>query len=805
MFNSLLCPEIFFIDYKLHQKNVVKLHYEKHSPLFRDDFKELEIFLDEIVPLLEDDEIKAIHQNKNTIKHLPSDGDHYIEPIDTNKVTPVANDVQSRLTLPHHEVHEVGSYVSPFHLPPIQSSIITTSSTPPLVSSLENEQEEHQSSIDLTNPKYFSGLIPHAINIQINIPPSDDREYKESDSYRDQKHISVSEKPGYKSPLSGVIHHSTPAPVPLPPALPSYNPTSPPLLPDYNPSVTPAVPDYKPSYHPSTTVKPHLLPHHPHPADHYEAPSKEYLPPHPHYESPKPASYEVTPKPHHLVRDFKPPHAEYLPPSSTIKPSYEYEPSIQNHLVPSSTLKPHYEPPHKEYLPPKLPGYHDSGPSPLLPGYKEPSKSYLPPSSDYIPPADHHHHHPMQEYHPPSKEYLPPPAPHHHAKPGYEPPTKEYLPPALPHHTKPEYIQPSHPVKHGYEPPSKEYLPPTHHVKPGYEPPSKEYLPPHSAAPSYDHMKPPTRDYLPPSDYLPPNPELITDIDGNPIDLLHPPNKDYLPPPPRLEAGSGLKYVPPPPRDKEAALTVDIINGHNDAPRGDVDHYIPPKTLNDVPKNFIRPEDILPPPPELLDVEDIDLSLDDLNDLDDYDGDSIEITLEDLESLGLPGLESLGLNDLTSVDHPFLGLAKFRDGRPKTDEKRKSSKKKQKIELKEDDRFEKLRVGSGELPFPPMPTTAPDSLDSVPIIERLKPDVLAKLRKAQAAGGAGGGPPGFIPGKAGVDYPDFRSIPNTDFTCENFILPGFYADTFTSCQVRYSLKCFFLKKLIKPIAGVPCM
>ena len=54
--------------------------------------------------------------------------------------------------------------------------------------------------------------------------------------------------------------------------------------------------------------------------------------------------------------------------------------------------------------------------------------------------------------------------------------------------------------------------------------------------------------------------------------------------------------------------------------------------------------------------------------------------------------------------------------------------------------------------------------------------------EAGGGGGAGGGR-GFIPGKAGVDYPDFKTIPATDFTCENFLLPGFYADTFTSCQV----------------------
>ncbi len=50
-----------------------------------------------------------------------------------------------------------------------------------------------------------------------------------------------------------------------------------------------------------------------------------------------------------------------------------------------------------------------------------------------------------------------------------------------------------------------------------------------------------------------------------------------------------------------------------------------------------------------------------------------------------------------------------------------------------------------------------------------------------ASTGEGGG--NKIPGRPGVDYPDFKVIPVTDFSCENFILEGFYADTFTSCQV----------------------
>ena len=60
------------------------------------------------------------------------------------------------------------------------------------------------------------------------------------------------------------------------------------------------------------------------------------------------------------------------------------------------------------------------------------------------------------------------------------------------------------------------------------------------------------------------------------------------------------------------------------------------------------------------------------------------------------------------------------------------------------------------------------------------------------------GKPGFIPGKAGVDYPDFKIIPETDFTCQNFLLPGFYADTFTSCQVKhFFIFCYIYKHLIK--------
>ena len=186
--------------------------------------------------------------------------------------------------------------------------------------------------------------------------------------------------------------------------------------------------------------------------------------------------------------------------------------------------------------------------------------------------------------------------------------------------------------------------------------------------------------------------------------------------------------------------------------------------------------------------------------LQDYGEDSfddVEISLDDLESLGLPGLEGLGIRGLggLGIDGldgpvPFLGLAKlkdkqregFSDGRRQKESKNGQDEKTRRDKQRERDRLEELQLRPGEVPLPPMPTHRPDSF--VPIIERLRPEVLQQLRQAQAGGGGGaGGGRGFIPGKAGVDYPDFKTIPATDFTCENFLLPGFYADTFTSCQV----------------------
>jgi hypothetical protein len=82
-----------------------------------------------------------------------------------------------------------------------------------------------------------------------------------------------------------------------------------------------------------------------------------------------------------------------------------------------------------------------------------------------------------------------------------------------------------------------------------------------------------------------------------------------------------------------------VINSHKEPPReGLSDAYIPPKTKNDVPKNFLRPGDLpAPPSPDEIDILD--------------DDDALEAAIEDLEE-----------------DGAFLGLAKLKDGRPKGDE-----------------------------------------------------------------------------------------------------------------------------------------
>ena len=275
---------------------MVKLHYEKYSPSFSEDLKELEIFLEKYLPILKSE--KAVDDDGDTggptsqvlrtfspdnfpgVYSPPSVGapeppaDSLHQHVETAGPVSIVDTRHSHTTTHTTSLHDT-PYVSPFHL-----------AQPVLVNDDKQKEYEEITSPAQNNP-LFSGLLPHAINIQINIPPSDDRQYKETDSYREEKVISVSEAPGYQSALAG--DHG--GDYGLPPALPSYSPT-----------VTPALPHYNPS----TTARPHLLPHHPPPASHHQAGH------HPSYEPPTPASIELPHSPHHLVSEFRPPHADYL-------------------------------------------------------------------------------------------------------------------------------------------------------------------------------------------------------------------------------------------------------------------------------------------------------------------------------------------------------------------------------------------------------------------------------------------------------------------------------------------------------------
>jgi hypothetical protein len=42
---------------------------------------------------------------------------------------------------------------------------------------------------------------------------------------------------------------------------------------------------------------------------------------------------------------------------------------------------------------------------------------------------------------------------------------------------------------------------------------------------------------------------------------------------------------------------------------------------------------------------------------------------------------------------------------------------------------------------------------------------------------------GAIPGRAGVDYPNFDTVPETSFKCDQQEFPGYYADPEAQCQV----------------------
>lgn len=55
-------------------------------------------------------------------------------------------------------------------------------------------------------------------------------------------------------------------------------------------------------------------------------------------------------------------------------------------------------------------------------------------------------------------------------------------------------------------------------------------------------------------------------------------------------------------------------------------------------------------------------------------------------------------------------------------------------------------------------------------------------------------PEGGTPGKPGIDYPAFYSIPETSFNCKTQRYKGFFGDTETNCQVGLNplIFCLFI-------------
>ena len=327
-------------------------------------------------------------------------------------------------------------------------------------------------------------------------------------------------------------------------------------------------------------------------------------------------------------------------------------------------------------------------------------------------------------------------------------------------------------------------------------------------------FKPPVSDFLPPSElnaplradgYLPPS---------DPTRGYEPPNKDYLPPDLRddpripeppipdelpvdiddgLDEGAGRlpsrgpqfrplqqrekekEYDKPPPRPSGLNPNIEDVMNSQMVPPTDTgkDPYIPKKTKFDIPQNFVHPDDADNDPD---------------NDVDEFG----TIDILDAQDLPEPPLPGAVPEQLT--EQPFLGLAKLIDP-----DRKKSLKELEELREEVKKLAKLVEKPHREPQLPPMPTLPsllslqqnlqptvqqslpPQPSSFVPFLEKLEPSVLQQLKSSVRSQNT---KDGKIPGKPGVDYPDFKTIPATDFSCENFLLEGFYADTFTSCQVN---------------------
>ena len=712
---------------------------------------------------------------------------------------------------------------------------------PPSIEYNNPEKVDHHAVSDLLNHEKLTHYSPpepsiHKFQHQKYLPPSE--EY-DSPIINDNK-LSTVEKLTHYVPPSLSIQHA-PSEKYLPPSEDYHSPDKeayqPPGLENNSPSnkYLPPSSEYVPpnNEHDQSKskdpVKDTISDHHA-ASIHGPAPSLTYLPPVHEYDKPRKIEYPLS-KEEEVLTHYVPPPAL---PNHPDAPSQTYLPPSKAHVHPPEIISPisgkhhnhqigidkgallaHYSPPKQEYLPP-IPFSPETA-------FAPPTENYLPPT-DYSPQdpngsgkkinthgenfpftptdddnvkvhriviSDGHVHEDKKIVHP---HRLPP----HSINIQINIPNKDEVnigklyddhhngkkPPLLP-----DYV-PTHNIDHSKFPVQK-VMKKSDHALATLHPPSAIYTTPNPLRDSLSHIHPPKVDYLPPvdeiagplsGDYLPPPvpstildvpPEVIIDSNSQPPNIPPPPpppevispdvdgdvkvsrlEADYLPPPKNPKKYED--YVPPPPRDDLSAVKLvddlpppppppplppavknlpQIFNSQALPPTTIEEAYIPPKTANDVPKNFIRPEEVPPPPP---------LPIIDTNDIIDV--------ISDVEDISPP------------VPTAFLGLAKLKD-----------EEEKEKVESKSENIV-------GEPRLPPMPTSLPPG-SLLPLLNKLSPRLLQSLR-GTAVGGVGmGNGRTKIPGIPGKDYPDFKFIPSTEFTCENFILEGFYADTFAGCQV----------------------
>ena len=764
-----------------------------------------------------------LSQKEHALMTPPSE--EYLTPVVATDLPPVVVGEHAIFRPPHKEYLPPASVVQPHNHPPIH---------------------HHGSKLVPPNKEYlppasYESTTIHAPPADASyakfVPPS-----KEYLAPHENHHLGF--KPPSKEylPPKPIVHPSAPTIVP-PPEDPFILSTTPHDYPPIDVTYKPPSQEYLPPHQYSSST-PHSVPHDLHTL---APPSKEYLPPpsnaieeighaihiaehhHAHVTVPPALLPKHPDEKYHITATLNQ-GGVLSPHQATVSKVGPHSINIQIHMPPeehrpksttTERLPPVYYPTTEEaeaehkILPHMLPhGHHDHDQKVMLPhmlphgdhvGYKTGPPPSLP---QYVPPPDSTHADgygklpkylslglPPKKYVPsyhsiPPKEYLPTNPKLYtsilrdNKRPSYESKVPAGTLSDLTNNNNADFLQPLQTLR----PPSADFHAPIKEIKAPVK--ADGYLPP-------ENYTPPSKDYLPPADDetipAPPNPvELPENIDDGlpsrgpqfPVRQEEVPakEKDYASPPPRANKVSKT----------ELQLQIEeILNSQVIPPSRSKEKYIPPKTQFDVPKNFVRPDEIVeavPPVGPIVPLleEDPDSEVDDFGVID----------ILDEEELPEPPIPETVPEQLT--EQPFLGLAKLIDP-----ERKKSLKELEELKAEVKKLAKLVKQPTDEPPLPPIPTVPtflgslqklqqklpPQPSSFVPFIEKFDPTVLQQLQSTITNQGNRNGK---IPGKPGVDYPDFKTIPATDFSCENFILEGFYADTFTSCQVSFQYNYFFI-------------